>query len=85
MCGKYGLEPGMACRTIAGTLADDITMNTRDGIKWDLCVTYASVHDKDGKYLRDCTYEDWEVCKANGIKEEMFRAEGREILGTFGV
>ena len=39
------------------------------GLKWDLPIQqYASVHDKDGKYLRDCTYDDWEVCKANGIK-----------------
>ena len=52
------------------------------GLKWDLPIQqYASVHDKDGKYLRDCTYEDWEVCKANGIKEEMLSDEGCEIMG----
>ncbi len=52
------------------------------GLKWDLYIQqYASVHDKDGKYLRDCTYDDWEVCKANGIKEEMLSDEGCEIMG----
>ena len=52
------------------------------GLKWDLYIQqYASVHDKDGKYLRDCTYDDWEVCKANGIKVEMLSDEGCEVMG----
>ena len=60
---------------------DDLEMRDR-GFKWDFLITqYASVHDKDGKYLRDCTYEDWEVCKANGIQEEMLEDEGCVIMG----
>ena len=62
---------------------DDEDLEMRDkGFKWDFYIQqYASVHTKDGKYLRDCTYEDWEVCKANGIKEEMLSDPGCEIMG----
>ena len=62
---------------------DDDDLEMRDkGFKWDFYIQqYVSVHTKDGKYLRDCTYEDWEVCKANGIKEEMLSDPGCEIMG----
>ena len=60
---------------------DDLEMRDK-GFKWDFYVVqYASVHDKDGKYIRDCTYENWEVCKANGITEEMLDDEGCVIMG----
>tara|TARA_B100001142_G_scaffold32960_1_gene29267 strand:- start:145 stop:528 length:384 start_codon:yes stop_codon:yes gene_type:complete len=81
---KYGLERGIDVEPIDWNIwNDDDDLEMRDkGFKWDFHIQqYASVHTKDGKYLRDCTYEDWEVCKANGIKEEMLSDPGCEIMG----
>jgi hypothetical protein len=83
---KYGLERGMDVEPIDWENLykdDDYYDEYRErGLKWDLYIQqYASVHDKDGKYLRDCTYDDWEVCKANGIKEEMLSDPGCEVMG----
>ena len=80
---KYGLSEEDVEAIDWDIWNDDDDLEMRDkGFKWDFYISqYVSVHDKDGKYLRDCTYEDWEVCKANGIKEEMLSDPGCEIMG----
>ena len=52
------------------------------GFKWEYYVSqFTEVYDLEGNYLRNCVYEEWEVCKVNGIPLEILTDEGCEIIG----
>jgi len=52
------------------------------GFKWEYYIAqFTEVYDMEGNYLRDCVYEEWEVCKANDIPLEILTDKGCEIIG----
>ena len=52
------------------------------GFKWEYYVSqFTEVYDLEGNYLRNCVYEEWEVCKVNDIPLEILTDEGCEIIG----